>query len=244
MPEATGSLRAQLLAFAHHVRDPGTHAPPPGIEDRRLRVYRELFLASIEGLLAGGFPVIRRTLGDARWPELVRSFYTGHRCATPLFAEVAGEFVDWLATRDPDASGDPPWLAELAHYEWIELELQLLDEAGHGGGPWLSPSARPLAYAWPVHRIGPDWQPGDVPGAPTLLLARRDADGDVRFSELSPLVFRLLQLLDGDGAPPTPEAALAALATEAGRPGDAAFLAEGDAMLQRLLDEGTLVRRG
>lgn len=247
MREAEGRLRAQLLGLAHHVRDPASHAPPPDIEDRRLRVYRELFLGSIEGLLASSFPVIHRTLGDEGWRQLVRAFYTGHRCTTPLFAGVAGEFVAWLAARDPaEASGDPPWLAELAHYEWVEVDLQLQDVAADvpPGQVRLSSLARPLAYCWPVHRIGPAWRPDAPPAAPTLLLARRDDAGDVRFSELSPLVFRLLQLLDGEGTPPSPRAALEALAAEAGRPGDTAFHADGEAMLRRLLAEGTLVRGG
>lgn len=243
MPEATGELREQLLAFAHHVRDPGTNPPPPGVEDRRLRVYRELFLGSIEGLLAGSFPVIRRILPGERWQALVRDFYTGHCCTTPLFTEVAREFVDWLAGRDCEAWGDPPWLPELAHYEWIEVDLQLRHahpcRSGHLA---LSPLARPLAYAWPVHRIGPAWQPSEAPAVPTLLLARRDADGEVQFSELSPLVFRLLQLLDAGDPSRDPQDILDTLATEAGKTDDPGFRVQGTAMLQRLLDEGTLVR--
>lgn len=263
MPDASDVLRARQLAFAHHVRDPEANAPPPGIEERRLRVYRDLFLASIGGLLAGNFPVIRRTLPDDAWQALVRAFYAGHRCTTPLFTEVAREFVDWLATRDTVATGDPPWLLELAHYEWIELALQVSEaevpgpcgsrqggESGgdirrHGGSHIklaLSPIARPLAYTWPVHRIGPDWQPTEAPATPTLLLARRDADGDVHFSELSPLVFRLLQLLDAPTGPRTAGDALAMLAGEAGATDDDGFRSQGVAMLQRLIDEGTVVR--
>lgn len=246
----TPDLRAQQLAFAAHVRDPGAHPPPPGIEERRLRVYRALFLNSIGGLLEGNFPVVRRTLAEPRWQSLVRAFYTGHRCATPLFPEVPGEFVAWLATRDPATTGDPPWLAELAHYEWVELALQVSEAVpatpgardGDAPGVVLSPLARPLAYAWPVHRIGPAFQPVDAPGTPTLLLARRDDDGDVRFSALSPLVYRLLQLLDGDDVTQDAEGVLATLASEAGESGDAGFLASGRAMLDRLVDEGTVLR--
>ena len=243
-------LRAQQLAFAAHVRDPGACPPPPGVEERRLRVYRSLFLDSIGGLLAGNFPVIRRTLADAGWQSLVQAFYTGHRCTTPLFTEVAREFVDWLAGRDPETTGDPPWLAELAHYEWVELALQIseADVVPRAGRPVgacriaLSPLARPLAYAWPVHRIGPDFRPTDLPEAPTLLLARRDGEGDVRFSALSPLVYRLLQLLDGDTGARDADQVLATLACEAGASGDADFLASGQAMLDRLVDEGTVLR--
>lgn len=252
-----GELRRQQLAFAHHVRDPGHHPAPAGVDARGLRTYRRLFLGGITSLLAGNFPVIRRTLGPGAWQALVEAFYAGHRCTTPLFTEVAGEFVAWLAGRDPRASGDPAWLAELAHYEWIELELQVAEPgapSAHGadggvGGPGdgdvlaLSALARPLAYRWPVHRIGPGWRPEARPPAePTLLLARRDADGDVRFSVLSPLVYRLLQLLGGADGTHAVGGLLDALATEAGRVGDAAFLDEGRRMLARLLREGTVVR--
>jgi hypothetical protein len=64
-----------------------------------------------------------------------------------------------------------------------------------------------------------------APDAPTLLLVRRDAAGDVHFSELSPLVYRLLQLLD-DEATTSGQAALQALATEAGATDIPAFIGD------------------
>ena len=63
----------------------------------------------------------------------------------------------------------------------------------------------------------------------------------MRFSELSPLVFRLLQLLAAPDGPRTARALLGALATEAGATGDAAFHDAGLAMLARLQDEGTVI---
>lgn len=251
MTDAIATLRAQQFALARHVRDPATHAPPPGIEDRRLQVYRELFYNGIESLLAGNFPVIRKTLGDDAWHALVRGFYAGHRCRTPLFTEIAREFIAWLQQRESAAAGDPPWLTELAHYEWVELALQISeaetptatdtidDQDLLDGRPALSPLAWPLACRWPVHRIGPDHRPDAAPAAPTLLLARRDPDGEVRFSELSPLVFRLLQLL-GEDAIRSGRHALETLAGEAGTADFDAFLDEGHAMLRRLRDEGAI----
>ena len=46
------ALHDQLHALAAHVRDPAAHAGPPGIEDRRLAVYRELVFNNLDGLLA------------------------------------------------------------------------------------------------------------------------------------------------------------------------------------------------
>lgn len=246
MAESTDHLREQQFALASHLRDPCAHPPPPGFEARRLAVYRDLFYNGIEGLLAGNFPVIRRTLGAPRWHALVRAFYAGYRCQTPLFTEIGREFVRFLELREPDPQA--PWLHELAHYEWVELALQIAEDAlpAHAAGgdllagiPVCSPLAWALAYRWPVQRIGPDVQPTAPPVAPTLLLVRRDAQGDVRFSELSPLVWRLLALLEGDAC--TGRQALEALASEAGATDITRFMADGAAMLRRLREEGVIL---
>lgn len=240
------TLQAQLHALAAHVRNPATQPGPPGIEDRRLAVYRELVLNNLAGLLGNGFPVIRATLGEAAWAALVRRFLVEHACHTPLFPALGGEFVGFLA----EAPVDParPWLAELAHYEWAEADLQSSDApmpphdpAGDllDGVPLLSPLAWPLAYRWPVDRIGPGHQPTDPPAAPTLVLLRRAACGEVRFSMLSPLLYQLLASIaanqDLGGL-----ALLRALAAGVGHADAEAFIDEARPMLARLREEGVV----
>lgn len=239
------ALHDQLHALAAHVRDPASHPGPPGIPERRLRVYRELVFNNLGGLLAGTFPVIRRTLGDDAWRDLLRRFLATHRSQTPLFTRLGLEFVAFLAHIDDPAR---PWLAELADYEWAELGLQLSQAAAPAtdamadlldGRPALSPLAWPRAYRWPVHRIGPDFQPGAPPPQPTLLLLRRDAGGRVHFSQLSPLLYRLLELADGN-TDRSGRALLLQLAAEAGHADIAAFQQEALPMLARLQQEGVL----
>ncbi len=252
------ALRAQQDAFTAHIRDPARHPPPPGVDPRRMQVYRELFFNNVSRLLAGNFPVIRRIRGEA-WPALVRDFYRDHGCRTPLFPELPREFLRWLE----DSGGREPWLPELAHYEWIELALQVsearVDDVAHdpldatatdvaasllAGRPLLSPLAWPLAYAWPVHRIGPDCLPDALPPSPTLLLLHRGDDGRVRFLAPSPLAWRLLQRLD-EAPELSGQAQLEALAAEAGAAADADFVKQGVAMLLRWHGEGIVpgVRR-
>ena len=239
------TLAQQFQALARHVRDPAAHPGPPGIEDRRLKVYRELVYNNLDGLLSGNFPVIRKTLGDADWSALVRGFLARHHAHTPLFPELGRELVAFIAA-EPDAQR--PWLAELAHYEWAELGLQLSDAQlpPHdpdgdllAGVPLLSPLCWPLAYRWPVDRIGPAFQPMDPPAQPTLVLLRRQADGRIRFSALSPLLFRLLELVDGNSTR-SGRALLLQLAGEAGQHDVEGFLAQALPMLQRLRAEGVL----
>lgn len=119
------TLQDQQFALSRHLRDP-SHPPPPGIEEHRLAIYRDLFFNNIESLLAGNFPVTRQTLGDDAWRRLVR-FYALHRSQTPLFPEIAARVHPLPGTRTGDS--DPPWLRELAHYEWVELALQIADDA-------------------------------------------------------------------------------------------------------------------
>ncbi|MBD7922765.1 HvfC family RiPP maturation protein [Xanthomonas bonasiae] len=239
------SLHAQQFALALHLRDPQRHAPPADIEPRRLAVYRALFFDNLAQLLASHFPVLRATLGEDAWQALLRAFCAGHRARTPLFPRIGGEFVRFLQQRGEDAQ--QPWLAELAHYETVELEVQIDDAPlpphdPHGdlldGVPQLSPWLRLLRYRWPVQRIGPAWQPGEAPAQATCLLARRDADGQARFAELAPLAHALVERLrDGEHSG---RALLLRLAAEHGQD-PAALLHDGAALLERLRQQGSVL---
>ncbi|MBU8975009.1 putative DNA-binding domain-containing protein [Lysobacter sp. MMG2] len=255
-PDAPPLLRAQQLALTRHLRDPQAVSAPKGVEDRRLAIYRDLVFNNVESLLAGNFPVIRQLLGDADWHALVRGFFRDHRAQTPLFPELGREFLRFLEAREDRDPALPAFLYELAHYEWVELALQISDATlpphdplGDSASPEqvlldevpvLSPLAWPLAYAWPVHRIGPDHRPDIPPPEPTLLLVRRDADGEVRFSQLSPLAFRLLQRLE---QMPTlsGRAQLEALAVEAAQTDIDAFVEQGAALLAQMQGAGVIL---
>lgn len=192
--------------FAAHLRDPAAAPAPEGLEERRLQIYRELFFDNISSLLAGTFPVLHRTLGPERWTRLVRGFYRDHRCQTPLFMEVPGEFVAYLDGERTAEPGDPAFLCDLAHYEWVELALAVderdlaslaVDPDGDliTGVPLLSPLAWPLAYRFPVHRIGPDFQPAEPAPQPCFYLARRDRRDAVQILEASAATLRLVERL-------------------------------------------------
>lgn len=200
-------LADQQRAFAAHLRDPDHVPPPPGIEPRRMAIYRELFFNNLVDLLGGSFPVARRILGIEHWRRLVREFYAHHHAHTPYFLELPGEFVEWLTARTTPADDEPAFLQELAHYEWVELALAISEEAtppaatGNDGDPLDAPLAVsalawPLAYRWPVHRLGPDYQPAQPPASPTFLVVYRDAADAVQFLEIGAETAQLLDALD------------------------------------------------
>jgi hypothetical protein len=244
------SLFHQQSTLGLYLRDPDHHAPPAEMDPARAQVYRDLVFANLSSLLSGTFPVLIKILGDQQWRALVRIFLRDYRARTPKFGEIAEEFVEFLASQ-PEALEEgawPPYLAELAHYEWVEMALQQSDAepliASDSGSLLeqplqVSPLAWPLAYAWPVHQLGPAYRLDSAPVQPTLLLVRRDQDFSVRFSELSPLAFRLLQRIE-EYPGLTGGEQLQGLAMEAGMPGDCGFMSGGVALLQQMHREGVL----
>jgi uncharacterized protein len=225
-PAATHALQR---AFAAHLRDPA-HAPAPAdVEPRRMAVYADLFFNNVESLLAANFPVIRSLHDEDAWRAFVRAFYRDHRCHTPLFTELARELIRYLEARE--AAGDPPFLAELAHYEWSELALAIdeadTDDIAHDprgnvidGVPVVSPLARVLAYRFPVHRIRPDYRPAEAPAQPTLILLVRDRADEIRFLEIDALTALLFERLQANTTA-TGRACLDALLADLGRDDDA-----------------------
>lgn len=202
-------LRETQQAFAAHIRDP-EHVPlPRGIEPRRMKIYSELFFNNIESLLAANFPVVRALHDDDAWRALVRDFYRGHRSRTPLFTEIAREFIRHLELRAESGAGDAPFLVELAHYEWSELALALdehdiasiaCERDGDllNGIPLVSPLARVLAYNYPVHLVAPDFRPTRASAQPVFLLLVRDRADEVHFLEIDALTALLLERLSLD----------------------------------------------
>jgi hypothetical protein len=237
--------------LAAHLRDPEHVPAPAGIEERRLAVYRELLVNNVSGLLAGTFPVLQAILGPQAWLALARDFYRAHHCHTPLFLEIAREFLDYLAEERVPAGGDPPFLYELAHYEWVELALATdeqdlakvpADRDGDllRGVPVPSPLAWPLAYRYPVHRLSPAFRPTEPPAEPSFYVARRGRDDQVGFLHVNAVTLRLLERLQQE--PELSGAAhLDALADEIPQLDRDAVLAGGAAALREFLEADVIL---
>jgi hypothetical protein len=193
-------------AFAARIRDPENAPAPADIEPRRMAVYAELFYNNIQDFLANAFPVLRKIHPDQQWHALVRDYFATHRARTPLFHELPREFLQYLNEERGERADDYPFMLELAHYEWIELELltagdelPACDTEGDllSGRPVLSPLTRILSYHYAVQRIGPDNIPTKPDETLTHLLVYRDANDAIGFIELNPVTARLLQRVTG-----------------------------------------------
>lgn len=203
---APGRTHALQYRFTAHIRDPEHEPAPAGVEDRRMAIYRDLVYSNMESFISSNFPVIRSLYNDADWSVFAHDFFREHRCHTPLFPEFAREFLRYLETRQQQGRGDPPFLLELAHYEWAELALSLEqteiadvphDPAGDPliAVPVVSPLAWVLGYRFPVQHISSSFRPAAVPPEPTWILLVRGRNDEVRFHEINALSAMLIERL-------------------------------------------------
>jgi hypothetical protein len=241
------ALKDSQMAMARYLRDPDTEPAPAGVEPRRLKIYQDLVFNNIEGFISGGFPVLRSLYEDADWHGLVRAFIDQHRCHTPYFLEISQEFIQFLLETHTLRDCDPPFMAELAHYEWVELALDVSQEVLPepsavenvlAAVPGLSPLAWLLSYHYPVQRIGPGFRPTEATD-PTYLVVYRNRLDHVCFMELNAATARLLELVRDNSGDSAAEV-LGRLAAELGMTEDA-MLAFGPAQLEQMIEQSVVL---
>ena len=202
------SFKEVQRVFTQHMRDPENNPAPEGVEDRRISVYRELVYNNIESFIANSFPVLRKITADEQWHEMLRDYVCHHQAHTPLFPRMPLEFIQYLEHERHGHPEDPPFMLELAYYEWAEISISLdtreidlngIDVEGDllAGVPVLNPIIMPRTYQYPVHQISPDYLPDTPPDVPTYLLVYRRKDDEVGFLELNPVSARLVECIQG-----------------------------------------------
>lgn len=194
--------------WSRYFRSPRSVERPADTEPRRIDVYPQLLRSNIGGFIHQCFPICRASMPPERWEALIDQFFAeGKWHHTPFFHEIPKGFVTFLqATDEAPASGPdersalPPWFAELAHYEWLELAVETAPDIPLNFGPQglaLGAALQLAAYAWPVQHIGPE--DVEVTPATTFVAVFRNRKHQVRFSTLTPGAAQLLAILQDNG---------------------------------------------
>lgn len=190
-------------AFIQHIKNPQVKAFKGEIEDRRLKIYRELFFNNILGFLSSGFPVLQSLYSEQQWNELARKFFIQHTCRSPYFTDISKEFVEYLSVEYKLSEFDPIFMRELAHYEWLELDVSIrkssqASKVWDGHSPitqvQMSDLASLVSYQYPVHQISVDFQPSEV-GEMVYLVIYRDCGDEVNFTLVNAVSAHLLNTI-------------------------------------------------
>ncbi|MBI2802251.1 MAG: putative DNA-binding domain-containing protein [Gammaproteobacteria bacterium] len=236
-------FRAAQRAFSQHVRDPARYPAPNGLDARRVAVYRDAVIYNIERFMSDNFPRVKAVIEPTRWTDLVRDYLVRHRADTPAFARLPNEFLAYLTQQRHDAR-DPPYLVELAHFDWLENELAT--DLRHIDTTRIDPQGdlldAPIAvnpihvvttYRFPVHAIDGDYAASDAPARATHIVAFRDTAHRYAFLDLNAVALELFMAVR-DNPARTARAMLIDIATELGHATPAAVIQGGSDILQRM----------
>lgn len=202
----TPTFQQQQRQFLNYLRQPQAAQLPAGFAPERLAVYADLLYNKFDESLSACFPVMHSLLSKVNWRALLLDFIAEHRCLTPYYRQIPDEFLHYLQYERQSAD-EWPFLAELAHFEWIELQLsiaesepvtrkQLSDTELLTHIPVFAPVMQLLYYRWPVQDIGPNFLPMEPTETVTHILGFRDSEDQVRFVKLSPATAKLILLLN------------------------------------------------
>lgn len=232
-------------AFAAHIRDPENTIAPPGIEDRRMAIYKKLFFNNLYNLLGTFFPVLRKICSDQQWRHIIRQFMKVHRAKTPYFLQLPEELLSFLQTDYRTLDDEFPFLAELAHYEYADLALRVSNDANELTGvdrdgdllasiPVKSELAWAYSYRFPVHRISESFKPTEPSEQPTFLAIYRREDDKVRFLELNAVTAALLDSVENNAGNHCGEKLLRELAEKIKYSNVDALIKHGSAALEQM----------
>lgn len=173
----------------------------------RLLTYRGIARNALEDPLPDCFPITHALLGEADlWNGCLDAFLASRSIQSPYYRDVSPTFVGWLADSGWGLERWP-FLLQLAHFEYIEVEILRWPDDPPASGLHDTPTAdshvvfdgaaRNLAYAYRVHEATKE-EPAPADGE-AFLLGYRDPEGDFGYSELSAHASAFLaRCLEGD----------------------------------------------
>ncbi|GAC1352759.1 MAG: hypothetical protein NVS3B20_21060 [Polyangiales bacterium] len=225
------STAPDLFRYQHNImgllfaRDPEPFLVDLGGNTDRFRVYRRMARRRLRDTIHNSFPRLVAILSD-RFDPILERFFEQAPPKSPYIRDVPGEFAHFLGRSDvlqtesarlppsPLLPSLPPWVAELARYEWALLDTAYIAEEEGAQAvrvgelsmdfpAVLTPAHRLLRLHWSVHRLTADIDRSAVVEAGRgahqaredfALCLYRDPDShEVRALELTPLAASLLE---------------------------------------------------
>ncbi len=197
-----GDFKKTQIKLSEAIKNP---ALENDFDKRRLGIYQELIFNNLESFCASAMPVLKSVTPQEIWLGWVRGYLVNVKSPSPLFIDIAEQFLQYLTTLPIE--DEQPWRNELAHYEWVELNVSLqdspqkIDGATHiyqvieEGRPLVvADSAWALAYKYPVHKVSSD--NFDFSPEPTFLVVYLDHENEVRFLQTTSAVIVMLNQIE------------------------------------------------
>ncbi|MES2121194.1 MAG: putative DNA-binding domain-containing protein [Chlamydiota bacterium] len=162
----------------------------------RIGVYQNLIRNNIEDTLIKGYPLTYDLLSSDQWNTLVEDFIARGKSTSPFLWKMPEAFYHFAKKHSYQQRWNIPFLEDLLHFEWIEIELFM--QKDHPLKPftrdgdvlsdclYLNPESKLLHYHYPVfEKLSTDTPP--ALSNYSLFGYRHPDTSQVHFISLSPL---------------------------------------------------------
>lgn len=179
----------------------GELKPIDGLTPNRIHHYRRLIYNIVEDAIENAYPIAKKFLPEEMWNRMVDEFISEHPCRHPQLFRMPKEFIEFAIVKEYSEEYDIPYLIDLLHFEWVEVEVHTMkDIAPKYANPLgdiqsdtliFSPYIKLIHLTYPIHKIhelNMEESLGDY-----FLLIYRQESGSVQYAELTELTHFLIQ---------------------------------------------------
>lgn len=205
MQSPDSTTRHYQSALATYCRT-GIYHPIPGVRQSHLNHYRRLVYNVVDDILQSAYPLTYNFLSSMEWDDLVHEFLSSHPCQSPQVWHMPKELYEYVVKEGDSLLLKYPFLPELLYFEWLEVELFMMEdkkgnytaEGDLNTGPLvLNPEHILLHFQYPVHLKKAKHIISTDKGDYYVVMFRHPYSGEIQFMDLSPaFVYLLEQLVD------------------------------------------------
>jgi hypothetical protein len=175
----------------------------PGINANNIIQYRRLVYNVVADMLQNAYPLTYALLSSEEWGNVVNEFFINHPCQSPQVWYMPKEFHQYLSDARHPLLKKYPFLADLLWFEWVEVELFMMEDktarAGNSGDVLfsklvLNPEHQLLLFTYPVHEKNAKYiTPADK--GSYYVIAHRNKEGEIIFTSIAPALARMIEYL-------------------------------------------------
>ncbi len=183
----------------------GEYVSIPGVNEKHIKQYRRLVYNVVYDTLENAYPLTKSLLTTEEWDGLVQDFFSSNNCSSPQIWRMPKELFLYVENSGEKLTDKYPFLIELLHFEWLEIEIYMMEDEDlleyrkegdlAKDALYLNPELQILGLSYPVHiKSAKLITPEDV-GQYFVVIHRHSKTGKVVFTEINYAHLVLLEQL-------------------------------------------------
>lgn len=183
----------------------GIEANIPGTKQEGIARYRTMIYNVVNDSLTTAYPLAKKLITAEEWDLVVQQYFSTHACESPYLWKMPFEFFEYVKETERELLAKYPCLGDLLLYEWVEIEVFMMDDievsyskngSVKSDALVLNPSCILQYFQYPVYSKTAAEISSDDQGHYFMLTHRNPETHFVRFLEVAPMFARMIELLD------------------------------------------------